>query len=111
MARPETPAGEAPQVIDARPRNQPPLPECRMPGLAAGQNLPQAGRPRQAEVMDLRAAGVEFLDENGGGPGVRLRKQQHGHEGADKGDRNLDPTFRLARNSNGSIIHGYRYSV
>jgi hypothetical protein len=39
-----------------------------MPGLAAGQNLPQEGRPRQAEVMDLRAAGVELLDENGGGP-------------------------------------------
>jgi transcriptional regulator with XRE-family HTH domain len=24
----------------------------------------------------LRKAGVEFIDENGGGPGVRLRKQQ-----------------------------------
>jgi len=24
----------------------------------------------------LEAAGVEFLDENGGGPGVRLRKRQ-----------------------------------
>ena len=24
----------------------------------------------------LVAAGVEFIDENGGGPGVRLRKQQ-----------------------------------
>jgi hypothetical protein len=23
----------------------------------------------------LEAAGVEFIDENGGGPGVRLRKQ------------------------------------
>jgi hypothetical protein len=44
-----------------------------MPGLAAGQNLPQAGRPRQAEVMDLRAAGVELLDENGGGPGAATK--------------------------------------
>jgi len=27
----------------------------------------------------LEAAGVEFIDGNGGGPGVRLRKtQQHG---------------------------------
>jgi hypothetical protein len=27
----------------------------------------------------LEAAGVEFIDENGGGPGVRLRKaRQHG---------------------------------
>jgi len=25
----------------------------------------------------LEAAGVEFVDENGGGPGVRLRKRQH----------------------------------
>ena len=25
----------------------------------------------------LEAAGVEFIDENGGGPGVRLRKGQH----------------------------------
>ena len=25
----------------------------------------------------LRRAGVEFIDENGGGPGVRLRKQKH----------------------------------
>jgi len=24
----------------------------------------------------LKAAGVEFIDANGGGPGVRLRKQQ-----------------------------------
>jgi hypothetical protein len=86
---------------DARPRNQAPLPECRMPGLAAGQNLPHAGRPRQAEVMDLRPAGVEFLDENGGGPGVRLPKRQHGV--LIKGDRNIDPTVRLARNSYGSI--------
>jgi transcriptional regulator with XRE-family HTH domain len=26
----------------------------------------------------LEAAGVEFIDENGGGPGVRLRKQTPG---------------------------------
>jgi transcriptional regulator with XRE-family HTH domain len=25
----------------------------------------------------LESAGVEFIDENGGGPGVRLRKQKH----------------------------------
>ena len=24
----------------------------------------------------LKSAGVEFIDENGGGPGVRLRKHQ-----------------------------------
>jgi hypothetical protein len=26
----------------------------------------------------LESAGVEFIDENGGGPGVRLRKRKHG---------------------------------
>jgi transcriptional regulator with XRE-family HTH domain len=25
----------------------------------------------------FEAAGVEFIDENGGGPGVRLRRRQH----------------------------------
>jgi hypothetical protein len=25
----------------------------------------------------LETAGVEFIDENGGGPGVRLRKRSH----------------------------------
>jgi transcriptional regulator with XRE-family HTH domain len=25
----------------------------------------------------LRRAGIEFIDENGGGPGVRLQKRQH----------------------------------
>jgi transcriptional regulator with XRE-family HTH domain len=35
---------------------------------------------RQATLVVLRqafeSAGVEFIDENGGGPGVRLRKRQ-----------------------------------
>jgi hypothetical protein len=26
--------------------------------------------------MHFEAAGIEFIDENGGGPGVRLRKHQ-----------------------------------
>jgi hypothetical protein len=30
----------------------------------------------------LEAAGVEFIDENGGGPGVRLRKTLHEQDGA-----------------------------
>jgi hypothetical protein len=29
----------------------------------------------------LEAAGVEFIDENGGGPGVRLRKPVRGKSG------------------------------
>jgi hypothetical protein len=36
--------------------------------------------PRRATLVVLRQAferaGVEFIDENGGGPGVRLRKRQ-----------------------------------
>ena len=36
--------------------------------------------PRRATLLVLRQAleqaGVEFIDENGGGPGVRLRKRQ-----------------------------------
>jgi len=36
--------------------------------------------PRRATLDAIRrafeSAGVEFIDENGGGPGVRLRKQQ-----------------------------------
>jgi hypothetical protein len=28
----------------------------------------------------LEAAGVEFIDENGGGPGVRLRKSPQGKQ-------------------------------
>lgn len=35
--------------------------------------------PRRATMMVIRrafeSAGVEFIDENGGGPGVRLRKR------------------------------------
>jgi hypothetical protein len=29
----------------------------------------------------FEGAGVEFIDENGGGPGLRLRKARHGKEG------------------------------
>jgi DNA-binding XRE family transcriptional regulator len=38
------------------------------------------GDPKTLEVIEstLRAAGVEFIDENGGGPGVRLRKPVSG---------------------------------
>jgi DNA-binding XRE family transcriptional regulator len=38
------------------------------------------GDPKTLELIEktLRAAGVEFIDENGGGPGVRLRKPTKG---------------------------------
>lgn len=37
-----------------------------------------AGDPETLAVIErvLRQAGVDFIDENGGGPGVRLRKRQ-----------------------------------
>jgi len=38
--------------------------------------------PRRATLQVIRnafeAAGVEFIDENGGGPGVRLRERRRG---------------------------------
>ena len=41
-------------------------------------------QPRQATVDVIRRAfekaGVEFIDENGGGPGVRLRKRSTSSE-------------------------------
>jgi DNA-binding XRE family transcriptional regulator len=37
-----------------------------------------AGDPKTLELIEhtLRAAGAEFIDENGGGPGVRLKKSK-----------------------------------
>jgi predicted transcriptional regulator len=37
-----------------------------------------AGRPKTSEKIRgaLEKAGIQFIDENGGGPGVRLRKSQ-----------------------------------
>jgi hypothetical protein len=43
-------------------------------------NASSVSLPTMSTVAALRkaleAAGVEFIDENGGGPGVRLRKRQ-----------------------------------
>jgi transcriptional regulator with XRE-family HTH domain len=40
-----------------------------------------ASQPRRSTVDVVRrafeAAGIEFIDENGGGPGVRLRRRTH----------------------------------
>jgi hypothetical protein len=38
-------------------------------------------RPRTVSAIRaaLEAAGVDFIDENGGGPGVRLRKGRDGN--------------------------------
>ena len=39
---------------------------------------PLGGRTETAQKLrvSLEHAGIEFIDENGGGPGVRLRKRQ-----------------------------------
>jgi predicted transcriptional regulator len=44
--------------------------------LEAGDDL----KPRTIEAVRaaLEAAGVQFIAENGGGPGVRLKKRSHG---------------------------------
>ena len=44
------------------------------------QDGPLGGRSETGKKMisALESAGVEFLNENGGGPGVRLRKTQKG---------------------------------
>ena len=42
------------------------------------QEGPLGGRSETGRKirLALEAAGIEFIDENGGGPGVRLRKRQ-----------------------------------
>jgi transcriptional regulator with XRE-family HTH domain len=44
---------------------------------------PLGGRSETGDKIReaLRTAGVEFIDENGGGPGVRLRKPAKGKSG------------------------------
>jgi len=50
------------------------------------QAVPEKSRPwfrRKASwtAAGLETAGVEFIDENGGGPGVRLKKSTKGKGG------------------------------
>jgi predicted transcriptional regulator len=51
-----------------------------VPTIARLESLdgPIAGRPKTAEKIRaaLERAGIEFINENGGGRGVRLRKRQ-----------------------------------
>jgi transcriptional regulator with XRE-family HTH domain len=50
----------------------------------------------------LESAGVEFIDENGGGPGVRLRKRQQ-KKGAQGVIANAGFRYDGYRRSNGSV--------
>jgi transcriptional regulator with XRE-family HTH domain len=41
-----------------------------------------AGDPQTLAIIEqvLKRAGIDFIDENGGGPGVRLRKRSQGKQ-------------------------------
>jgi hypothetical protein len=62
-----------------------PEPSLALEILLVGQNhnrsVKQAFNRRAAGRRAPEAAGVEFIDENGGGPGVRLRKPSGGKSG------------------------------
>lgn len=49
------------------------LPTVKRIEGAFGPNVSDAARTKLQRAIE--AAGVEFIDENGGGPGVRLRKR------------------------------------
>jgi transcriptional regulator with XRE-family HTH domain len=72
--------------------------QCRMGRAAAGWSIRELAeaakvsidtiarfergeelKERTVEAIQtaLEASGIEFIDENGGGPGVRLRKRKH----------------------------------
>ena len=49
------------------------VPSRTVADLELGNTAPRAATASKI-VIALEAAGVEFIDENGGGPGVRLRR-------------------------------------
>jgi transcriptional regulator with XRE-family HTH domain len=54
-------------------------------GVVTIRQLEAGGKEPRHATLDvvrraLEAAGVEFIDENGGGPGVRLRKRTNPRE-------------------------------
>ena len=60
---------------------QPALASKAKLGLSTIVDFERSRRPVSSEAAQaireaLELAGVEFIDENGGGPGVRLRKRQ-----------------------------------
>jgi hypothetical protein len=53
------------------------MPEAWMPTWGIATISPPEWPESETSVgRALEAAGVEFIDENGGGPGVRLRKPE-----------------------------------
>jgi transcriptional regulator with XRE-family HTH domain len=60
---------------------QPALASKAKLGLSTIVDFERTRRPVSSEAVQaireaLELAGIEFIDENGGGPGVRLRKRQ-----------------------------------
>jgi len=60
---------------------QPQLASASGLGLSTVVDFEKSRRPVSKEAVQamgraLQDAGIEFIDENGGGPGVRLRKRQ-----------------------------------
>jgi transcriptional regulator with XRE-family HTH domain len=49
------------------------VPKRTLAGFEGGETVPRAATLAAIRTA-LEAAGVEFIPENGGGPGVRLRK-------------------------------------
>lgn len=50
------------------------LPTVKRVEAEAGARVSKEAQKKLRRALEL--AGVEFIDENGGGPGVRLRKRQ-----------------------------------
>ena len=62
---------------------QPQLASAAELGLSTVVDFERSRRPVSNEAIHairkaLERAGIEFIDENGGGPGVRLRKRHRG---------------------------------
>ena len=64
---------------------QPELASAAKLGLSTIVDFERARRPVSTEAIQticraLELAGIEFISENGGGPGVRLRKRPQGKQ-------------------------------
>jgi len=54
------------------------LPTVKRVEAERGPRVSEDARYALREALEL--GGIEFIDENGGGPGVRLRKRQRGKQ-------------------------------
>ena len=61
---------------------------------------------RSKPFVGFELAGVEFIHENGGGPGVRLRKRRQKKALPLRGNSPLDRDCSAPRNQNGKATAG-----